>query len=437
MKILKHRVVKMLFFVAIFLSLVGCSEKAVPVISLVASSSIADDGKIEALNNAASEEQILEAMLSILTTEINEPIVFSFEINESIDESDESLLESEIEDDTFLIEHTSEPETAVIRQLTPDEYRELRPNEIGEIMIVMYHGIIHNAPSNDYHRNVDDFKDDLQQMYDRGYRLVPIRDLIENNITVSAGFSPIVLTFDDGLPSAFSFEEIDGELVPKKDTAVDIINKFAEENPDFGRAAVFYINGDSRNVPFNGAGTLAERFDYLIENGYEIGNHTFNHLQMSRLDSEQIQQELALIQKLVTDHIGHYEIQSLAYPFGLRPKEDIRHFALSGSSEGVSYNHKWALNVGQSGRSSAPNNVRFDPLNIPRVRSTNYAVTDLGWSFTHYDQNPHLKYISDGDPGKISVPSDQIAKLDKDTLGDKILYIYDVEDEVEMTYSDE
>ncbi len=303
------------------------------------------------------------------------------------------------------------------------DYKKVKPNEIGEIMIVMYHGLLYDKPSTDYHRNVNDFKNDLKVLYEKGYRLVPLQDLIDNNIKVEAGRTPIVLTFDDGLSSAFSLETKDGVLVPKVDCAVDIINKFSEQYPDFGRAAVFYINGTRE--AFIGDGTLPERFDYLISNGYEIGNHTYSHSQLSKLDKTQIQNEIASVHNLVKQNTNGYVIKSLTYPYGLRPKQEFINFALSGTYGGIEYEYSWAIREGQSGASAAPNNIAFDPLNIPRVRGTSNAVTDFGWFLDFYEKNPSLKYVSDGDPNQISVPKSKKESVKQESIKDKSLYFYE------------
>ena len=106
----------------------------------------------------------------------------------------------------------------------------VQPNEIGDIIIAMYHGIQNNPP---YHRTAEDYKKDLQYMYDNGYRLISMRDYIDHNISVAAGYTPIVLTFDDGLRSSFSLEEVNGELRPVEDSAVGILEAFNAEHPDF------------------------------------------------------------------------------------------------------------------------------------------------------------------------------------------------------------
>lgn len=122
------------------------------------------------------------------------------------------------------------------------DYQKVRPNELGHIMIIMYHGIVESDPPSPYQRTVEGLKEDLEYLYENGYRPISMRDYIDNNISVEAGYTPVVLTFDDGIRSSFSLIEENGEFKPTPDSAVDIMNKFYEEHPDFGRHAIFYIN---------------------------------------------------------------------------------------------------------------------------------------------------------------------------------------------------
>lgn len=306
----------------------------------------------------------------------------------------------------------------------PIDYESIQPNEIGSIIIIMYHGItVQDKSKNVYERTLSDFYSDLKNMYDDGYRLISMQDLVDNNIRVPAGYTPVILTFDDGWPTAFSMIEKDGELVPTPDCAVDAINSFAEEYPDFGKAAVFYINGNSE--PFQGAGTRAERLAYLRDNGYEVGNHTYSHASLRKLDAEGAQKEIGRLHNMIMDISPDYTITTLAYPYGHRASdEEVREYALKGEFEGRTYEYALAIREGVSGASAAPNHVDFDTINIPRVRGSDNANTDLGWSLRYYRENRSALYISDGDPNTISVPEKYKDKVNMDSLGDKTLNIY-------------
>lgn len=298
----------------------------------------------------------------------------------------------------------------------------LKPNEVGNVLIIMYHHIVEYDTNKNLERSAKDFRSDLEGLYDEGYRLTSMESLIQNKIEVEPGKSPVVLTFDDGWSTAFSLEETEEGLEPKKNTAVEIINTFCDERPDFGKAAIFYING--YQGAFSGAGNLSERFQYLIENGYEIGNHTYSHSNLSKLNAEGIQNEIVSLDLFVKDILPDYQMTSFCYPYGVRPKEELRPLALKGEFQGKTYEYKWALREGPTKNSAAPNSIKFDPLNVPRVRGTNNEEMDLWWFLDYYKANPQLKYISDGEPDVISVPLDRENLVNKESIGEKTLNIY-------------
>ena len=302
-------------------------------------------------------------------------------------------------------------------------YDEIRPNEMGTIMILMYHGLVSSKPHVNYQRTADDFKRDLKNLYEAGYRLVSLNDIIDNDIKVPAGLSPVAFVFDDGLSSAFSLEDVDGVLIPKAGCAVDIMQKFAEEHPDFGNTATFAIIGTDE--PFKGAGTVHERLKYLIDTGYDIANHTYSHAALNRLGAHALQQEIGKqhnnLKEILPDD---YVVRSIVYPYGQRPSKSLRAYAINGTFIGEEYNYDVALREGQSGASATPGHVKFDPLNVPRVRASENAETDLGWCLEYYRNNPDQRYVSDGDPNTISVPkeyADEINIEDPRLLGKEII----------------
>jgi peptidoglycan/xylan/chitin deacetylase (PgdA/CDA1 family) len=299
----------------------------------------------------------------------------------------------------------------------------VRPNEIGHIMIIMFHGLDRNSASEPYMCTVAEFKNFLQRLYDEGFRTISLSDLINNNITTPAGYTPVVLTFDDGLATAFSLTTAEDRLVPVPDCAVDIMDRFAEEHPDFGRAATFFING--RIQTFQGEGTLAERMQYLLDNGYEIGNHTYSHARLLGASAAEIQSEMGRLDQLVRAAAPDFQMTAMAYPYGERPVLELRQYVLDGIYDGMEYHYKWALKEGQNGASAAPNRSNFDPLAVPRVRGTATAPTDLGWYFDYYSQHPGARYISDGNPNVIAIPESAVENLNLDSLGAKDLLVYE------------
>ena len=189
-------------------------------------------------------------------------------------------------------------------------------NESGKIIIAMYHKFA-DVETDEYSRSFDNFRKDLEYLYELGYRTISLTDYLENNIKVPVGCMPIVLTFDDGTKGQFNLIKSGDKLIANPKSAVGIMEKFYEEHPDFGLNGTFYINGTSF---FAGSGTEKERLEYLLNKGFEIGNHTNTHVYLNKASSEQIQKEIGIVNNLVNELTG-YKINSLALPFGIGSKE--------------------------------------------------------------------------------------------------------------------
>lgn len=307
----------------------------------------------------------------------------------------------------------------------PIDYTVVKPYEVGQIMILMYHGIEPEVAEKDvYQRSIADFKNDLSELYDRGFRVLSLKDLINNNITTEAGFTPVVITFDDGISTSFSLVSENGKLVPKPDCGFDILMKFNEQHPDFGMAATFFVNGN--NDPFKGAGTQAERFEYLIANGCDIGNHTYSHAYLNKLNAEEIAEEIGKVDEMIKTALPGYTPVGVSYPFGIRPADDLKKLVLDGTYNGKAYHYDFALREGMSEASNIPNRNGYDVLNIPRARgsSTKDETTDLWGRLRLYETNPEYRYISDGNPNRIAVPKQYEDNVNKESIGDKELFVY-------------
>jgi len=127
----------------------------------------------------------------------------------------------------------------------------LAPNELGRVMILEYHKI--DYPEERWTRTPENFRRDLETLYARGYRLIALNDLLDGRISVPAGTTPVVLTFDDSSPGQFRYVERDGRVEIDPKSGIGVLEAFIRERPDFGRAATFYVlPGASRpNKLFN------------------------------------------------------------------------------------------------------------------------------------------------------------------------------------------
>jgi len=300
------------------------------------------------------------------------------------------------------------------------DLKEIKANENGQIMILMYHGI--GTEEAEWVRTADNFRKDLKNLYDKGYRLISLKDYIENNIKVEAGYTPFVLTFDDGLKNSFNLIEENGEKKIDPDCAVGILEEFKKEHPDFGSGGSFFVYYP---IPFRQKELIKEKYEFLVKNGYDIGNHAYNHENLGSLSVEAVQEALGKNVKLTQEYLPGYDVYALALPYGIGPKGDNYKYAAQGEYEGVKYNHRAVLKVG-SNPAPSPVSVKFDPIRLPRVRASEMNTAGTGiydWLET-FDKKPERRYISDGNPDTVAIPESEKENIDINRLGDKELLVY-------------
>lgn len=298
------------------------------------------------------------------------------------------------------------------------DYRALGVNEGGRIMILMYHEI--GEPEAEFCRTPANFRKDLESLYEAGYRLISMNNLLDGHIDVPAGCSPVALTFDDGTAGQFRYMEEDGRQVIDPDCAIAILEEFYEAHPDFGLAATFYIYYDN---PFRQYEYVQQKLEYLVEKGFEIGNHCYTHGVLSKLSPEEARRELALHVKRTQEYLPGCTVRSLALPKGERP-EKMSH-VIKGCFEDTAYHNEGILLVGAEPAPS-PFSIKFDPAALPRVRASEMYVDGYGlydWLERLHD-NPEIRYISDGDPATVVVPEELAEQVDRFRLEDKTLIPY-------------
>lgn len=303
------------------------------------------------------------------------------------------------------------------------DYQTVKPNETGKIMVLMYHVI--GDSEGEWSRRWDNFRKDLEVLYEKGYRLISLNDYISNNIEVEAGYTPVVITFDDGTQGQFNILEKDGKLTVDPKCAVGIMEDFYSARPDFGLAATFFIYYP---VPFRQKDFIEYKFKYLIEKGMDIGNHTYGHANLGQLDAEGVQSQLGRMAAETDKYLPGYTINTLALPYGANAKEQYREYVYRGEYKGFEYQNEVVLLVG-SNPAPSPVDAKFNPLSMPRIRATDDpAITsDMYDWMDYFDKNPLERYISDGNPERVVIPREMEARVDESKVGDKQLIVYDLE----------
>lgn len=278
-----------------------------------------------------------------------------------------------------------------------EKARKVGANELGRVPVLVYHRI--GYPEGRWTRTPENFRKDLEELYSRNYILISLTDYLKGNIDIPAGKSPAVITFDDSTPGHFRLLEENGELKVDPQSAVGILMDFAEKHPEFGHAATFYVNA----TPFGGETGQAqywkEKLKMLKEWGFEIGNHTYHHTNLKNLDAQQIQAEIANLQKHIQEVLPGYKPATFAIVQDGIP--DPYELLIKGKSGETEYQHLgvvwWAWSAALS-----PFHRDFDPYRIQRIQ----VFQDHGESsLTNWlNRIEPQRYISDGNKDVISIP---------------------------------
>lgn len=309
-------------------------------------------------------------------------------------------------------------------KLSPAELEKVKPNEAGRIMVVMFHNFIEEYEKGDkeFTMTFDAFRELLGTLYESGYRLISLNDYISGNINTPAGFIPMVFTFDDGTSGQFNLVEENGEFRANPLSAVGIMEEFSKTHPDFGLEGTFFVNLGNRT--FGSAGTLEQRLRYLAGKGFEIGNHTYSHINLKKdaKTAEIIQREIGGNQKKMYELIPGYTLNAFSLPYGA-PSPQLMQYVIEGEYEGVTYNNKAIMEVGAEPAPS-PFNVRFNPLSISRVRSPGIMPVDQDLTWWLANTKRENQYVSDGNPDTVTVPESRAEQVNRDSLGGRELVIY-------------
>ncbi len=337
-------------------------------------------------------------------------------VEETITESEEVNTQQEILEETQ--EDTSEERVEATEITTEIDLESVKPNETGEIMVIMYHSL--GKENSAYIRTVESFKSDLERLYAMGFRAISLQDYVTNNINVPAGFTPVVLTFDDGHYTNFNIIEENGEAIVDPDSVVGILENFYAEHPDFGLEATFFLNG---GTPFKQQEYMEYKLNYIVEKGMELGNHSAGHEHLPELNAEKIQKTLGGNIQAIEAIVEGYEVKGLALPFGERPKDEyLDGLVTTGTYNGKTYAHNAILKVGWKPEVAAIH-TKFDFERINRVQSGD-GEYQLTFYLDNYEANPSKRFISDGDPMIVTVPESRMETVDKNRLGERLLRTY-------------
>jgi hypothetical protein len=312
-------------------------------------------------------------------------------------------------------------------KILSEESTALRPNELGSIMVLMYHDI--RAPESTWVRTPENFSKDLSILFEKNYQPISLVDFISGNFNTDRGYTPFVLTFDDGTAGQFRVVEQNGMKIPDPQTAVGILENFGASHSSFQPKATFFVNG--RN-PFKEPTLVSYKMNYLLTHGMEIGNHTSKHQNLGSKEMASPQaiqsaigsQAVYLESRLAS--FPEYRIRTLALCFGGRPKiPSLQKYLSRGIQKGTPYENIAVLNVGSSPAHS-PFDKSFNPYSIPRIRASeiNTAGTGLYDWVRYFDKHPDERFVSDGNADIVTIPELFKSRLNTERLSNQQVMTY-------------
>jgi peptidoglycan/xylan/chitin deacetylase (PgdA/CDA1 family) len=289
----------------------------------------------------------------------------------------------------------SEPPPVVA---TPDFAKQVKANEAGLIPVIMYHRIVRKRVAS-IDRTPAQLRKELVRLAKSGYVPITARDFAAGRIQVPAGKFPVVLTFDDGHETHFRLGP-DGQ--PKKDTAVAIIQEVAAEYPSFRPVATFWVN----HQPFGlrEREKQAEAVKWLHERGHEVANHTWGHPNLRVLPAKKVREHIVRLERMLAK-LGVPPSRTLALPYGNLPRK--KKTARKGEWDGTRFSFDGVFLAGAE-PSLSPFAKDYDPGAIQRIQSNGKKGECRKWCSQYWlewlDKRPGWRYVSDGDPERVSVP---------------------------------
>jgi peptidoglycan/xylan/chitin deacetylase (PgdA/CDA1 family) len=295
---------------------------------------------------------------------------------------------------------------------------ERTPNELGRIPVLEYHLIVPEEKG-EFTRTPQQLRRDLEELRRRGYVPVNMVDVLDKKIqSLPRGKSPVVLVFDDASPSQFRYIERNGKLEIDPTSAVGILEKFADEHPDWPRRAVFCtlpaaqagrsFFGD-KGIEGQQTAWRYKKIQFLHERGYELCNHTLYHARLDK-SGDRVQEFIARGDMAIDSAVPGYKVRTFALPLGMWPKN--RAHAVQGSwtdpksGKTVRYKYDAVLEVA-GGPTRSPYDPQFNGASVTRaIMFRNALDVTLG----QLDRpGPRSRYVSDGDPNAVARPPAVVA----------------------------
>ena len=311
--------------------------------------------------------------------------------------------------------------------MSPVQLAAIHADESGRIPILMYHAIggppfrgtlydkegLNIAPAT--------FRKHLALMYAAHWYPVNMRDVLTSHVSVPAGKTPVVLTFDDARGTQFHYLK-DGTVDPN--CAVGILHAFHQTHPDWPLRATFYVLPQSawNPAPFWQRGQETKKLRALVADGFEIANHSVTHRPMTHLSASELCWEMAGCDKYVKQRVPDATMDTMALPGGSYPKNPALWSVLRTGRLGQTAYHNRCILMAWGGPSRSWADKKFDSNRIARIG------TGPGWverAIKQLSNGRIPEYVSDGNPDTVAVPRRLAADINPSRLEGARLVIYD------------
>lgn len=347
--------------------------------------------------------------------------------------TDASLVPTTVETTPTTTETTAE--TTSYKLYTAEEYRNAGVNELNSVPILMYHRIYGmknsetsytggNVDKDGYNRTSEAFEADLRSFYEQGYRMMRLTDFVDGYIDVPFGYSPLILTFDDGIRDVV-LEGWNDDGTPKFDPtcAIGILEKIKTEYPDYNVTATFFVND---TLFENGEENDKKVMKWMVDNGYDIGNHTRDHAKLGGCNAEEIEKQVGYMYKKLDSIIPGQYVNIVALPYGspesMGPEHPEYEKIFAGTYDGFEYTTKASLLCAWT-RSYSPFVRDYEYRRIRRIRGYDNGGEYWDIEDNFKQLNNGKRYISDGEPDTIVFPSSDNSSGDwlKNTFGHQVI----------------
>ncbi len=355
----------------------------------------------------------LKSIKDIETFKENYPninINISYTYNE---QEKDTIIYQSIKENENLTNYNNLDLTISLGAFNSEQMKTDKINELGSVPIMMYHGIVNmkssetnyiggNVDKDGYTRTTEAFINDLEYYYQNNYRMIRLEDYINGEIKTEYGKSPIILTFDDGNENNIKVTGLDeeGNIIIDPNSAVGILEQFKEKYPDYNVTATFFVN----DTLFNQEEYNEKILTWLIDNGYDIGNHTKGHIDIKKEDATTVNNSIGYVYNQLDSIIPDKYVNIIALPFGSPYNKEHSNFqyVLNSTYNNKTYNTTSALRVGWEPELS-PYDKNFDPTFLKRCRAydNNGEEFDITMVFNILETT---RYISDGVNNTIVIP---------------------------------